>query len=123
MRHKGMTATFVALALALQGTAWAQQPAPPEPQANVETGKAIFTADGCFECHGRAGQGSRTTGPALARTQLPMDAFIEQLRHPSNEMPPYEPGVVSNQDAADIYAFLQSLPPAKNPKDIPLLNQ
>ena len=86
-------------------------------------GKALFMADGCFECHGQVGQGGRLTGPRLARTQLPLDAFAQQLRQPSNEMPPYEPGVLSNQDAADIYAFLQSLPPPKSAKDIPLLNQ
>jgi hypothetical protein len=38
-------------------------------------------------------------------------------------MPPYEPGVLSDQDAANIYAFLQVLPEPQAAKDIPLLNQ
>jgi mono/diheme cytochrome c family protein len=86
-------------------------------------GKAVFMADGCYECHGQVGQGGRLTGPALARTQLPRDAFAQQLRQPANEMPPYEAGVVSDDDIADIYAYLQSLPPPTAAKDIPLLNQ
>jgi cytochrome c553 len=38
-------------------------------------------------------------------------------------MPPYEPGVVSDQDVANIYAYLQAQPAPKAGKDIPLLNQ
>ena len=109
----------VALALVLAGAASAQT----APQGDPVTGKATFMADGCYECHGSVGQGGRLTGPRLARTQLPPDAFAQQLRQPSNEMPPYEPGVVSDQDMANIYAYLQSLPPAQAAKDIPLLNQ
>ncbi len=77
----------LALALAGTGVAAAQTP------GDAAKGKATFMADGCYECHGTVGQGGRATGPRLAHTQLPMDAFVEQLRQPSNEMPPYEPGV------------------------------
>jgi hypothetical protein len=38
------------------------------------------------------------------------------------EMPPYTAKVVSDQDLADIYAFLQSLPRPPDPKSIRLLN-
>jgi hypothetical protein len=30
---------------------------------------------------------------------------------------------VSDQDLTDIYAYLRTVPPAKSPKEIPLLNQ
>jgi mono/diheme cytochrome c family protein len=96
------------------------QQAPPAGDAAM--GKRIYMADGCYECHGTVGQGGRATGPRLARTQLPIDAFLQQLRQPSNEMPPYEAGVVSDAEAANIYAYLQSLPEAKAGKDVPLLN-
>jgi hypothetical protein len=36
-------------------------------------------------------------------------------------MPPYTAKVVSDQQASDLYAYLQSLP--KPPADIPLLKQ
>jgi mono/diheme cytochrome c family protein len=109
----------VALSLVLAGTASAQTAA----QGDPAKGKATFMADGCYECHGGVGQGGRLTGPRLARTQLPLDAFAQQLRQPSNEMPPYAPGVVSDQDVADIYAYLEALPAPRAAKDIPLLNQ
>ena len=121
---------LVALAIACPVAVLAQQqpaqpPAPPSapPPGDAAKGKSIYMADGCFECHGTVGQGARATGPRVARTQLPLEAFLQQLRHPSNEMPPYEPGVVSDQQAGDIYAFLHSLPEPPAAKDIPLLNQ
>jgi mono/diheme cytochrome c family protein len=112
----------LAAALAmLAGAAAAQNQA--TAQGDAGQGKATFMADGCFECHGQVGQGGRLTGPRLAKTQLPLDAFTQQLRQPSNEMPPYAPAVVPDADIANIYAYLQSLPAPQAGKDIPLLNQ
>ncbi|HXQ51791.1 MAG TPA: cytochrome c [Stellaceae bacterium] len=116
-------ACALALAFPLAARAQQQPPAPPVPAGDAAKGKATYVTDGCVECHGGVGQGSRGTGPRLARTQLPLDAFLQQLRQPSFEMPPYEAAVIPDQDAANIYAFLQSLPPPLAGKDIPLLNQ
>jgi mono/diheme cytochrome c family protein len=117
---------FAAALFVLPGMALAQGAPQTAPQSDGAKGdgakgKAIFLADGCYECHGTVGQGGRLTGPRLARTQLPLDSFMQQLRQPSNEMPPYEAGVLSDQDAANIYAYLQSLPAPMAAKDIPLL--
>jgi cytochrome c1 len=38
-------------------------------------------------------------------------------------MPPYTEKVVTDQELADIYAFLKSLPEPSKAKDIPLLNE
>ena len=38
-------------------------------------------------------------------------------------MPAYTDKVVSDQEVADIYAYLKSLPAPRPVKDIPLLNQ
>ena len=38
-------------------------------------------------------------------------------------MPSFSAEVLSDKDAADIHAFLRSLPGPKSPKDFPLLNQ
>jgi mono/diheme cytochrome c family protein len=38
-------------------------------------------------------------------------------------MPPYTEKVLSNDDLADIYAYLQSIPKPADYKSIPLLNQ
>jgi mono/diheme cytochrome c family protein len=88
-------------------------------------GKKLYLADGCFECHGRAGQGGRFNypTPSLAQIELPVDSFIAFLRAAPNDMPAYSANVLSDQDAADIHAYLSSLPSRKPAKDFPLLNQ
>jgi mono/diheme cytochrome c family protein len=94
------------------------------PQGDAVYGKRIFLRDGCFTCHGRSGQGGAYNGPApiLAHTALPFDGFKGQLRNPSNDMPAYNEAVLSDQDVADIYAFVESLPGPKSAKDFPILN-
>jgi mono/diheme cytochrome c family protein len=88
-------------------------------------GKRAYLAVGCFECHGRSGQGGQFNyqTPALAQIQLPVDSFIAFLRAAPNDMPAYSAEVLSDQDAADIHAYLSSLPGRKPVKDFPLLNQ
>jgi mono/diheme cytochrome c family protein len=88
------------------------------PKGNAENGKTLFMKIGCYECHGREGQGA-VTGPRLNQNPITFARFNSYIRKPSGEMPPYTTRVVSDQQAADIYAFLQSLP--KPPSDIPLL--
>jgi mono/diheme cytochrome c family protein len=94
------------------------------PTGNSETGKKIFTKDGCYECHGREGQGAaQGAGPRIGPPQLALDGFMSYVRQPSGQMPPYTAKVLSDQELADIYAYLQSRPKAKASKDIPLLNE
>jgi mono/diheme cytochrome c family protein len=91
---------------------------------NAQNGNRIYTADGCYECHGRVGQGSQQTGaPRIGPPALTIDAFARYIHAPTGNMPPYTSKVVSDQDIADIYSFLKSVPPARPAKDIPLLNQ
>jgi mono/diheme cytochrome c family protein len=93
-------------------------------QGDAAEGKRLYLADGCFLCHGRAGQGGTLNGPApiLAKTQLPFEGFAGQLRQPINDMPAYSEEVVSEQQIADIYAFVQSLPGPRPINDVPILN-
>ena len=94
------------------------------PTGDVANGKKVYLADGCFMCHGRVGQGGAYNGPApvLAKTEMPFEGFKGQLRQPVQDMPAYSEAVMSDQQVADIYAFLQSLPGRTDPKSIPLLN-
>ena len=108
-----------AMLAAMGGAAVAQEKAP---AGDAAQGKATFMADGCWQCHGTVGQGSRASGPRIARTQLPYDAFVHQLRSPSNEMPPYVAAVLPDAEVANIYAYLQSLPAPPAAKDLSLLN-
>ena len=95
------------------------------PSGDAANGKRVFLAVGCMYCHGRAGQGGAMNypTPALAQIQLPVDSFIAFLRAAPNDMPAYSADVLSDKDAADIHAFLTSLPGRKPVKDFPLLNQ
>jgi mono/diheme cytochrome c family protein len=110
----------VAAVAAIGNSAWAQN-APPGDAAN---GQRVYLADGCFTCHGRVGQGGNYYGatPVLAKTQLPFDGFKMQMRNPVRVMPPFPEAVLSDKEAADIYAFLQTLPTGRPAKDIPALN-
>ena len=92
------------------------------PQGDAKAGQQTFLADGCWECHGTVAQGGVITGPRLANTALPFAAVLQQLRTPQNAMPPYEPAILSDTDAANIYAWLKSLPAAPAASSIPLLN-
>ena len=116
-----MKSHFLMLALAMAAlpiTAYAQSAAP---SGDAAHGKRLYAADGCYQCHGRAAQGARPTGPRLARTKLPFAAFAQQLRQPSDLMPPYTRVVMSDKDVADIYAYLKGLPEPPKLADIPIL--
>jgi cytochrome c553 len=92
--------------------------------ASAEKGKTAFVKNGCWQCHDYNGQGSIATsnGKVIARTQLPLDAFVSFVRTTNGSMPPYRAPVLSDDDLGDIYAYLQSLPEPKAVSDIPLLN-
>ena len=94
------------------------------PSGDAVNGKRIYLTVGCFTCHGRSGEGGAFNGPApiLARTALPLDAFKALVRDPSNDMPAFSNAVLSDKDIADVYAFLESLPGPRSPKDISILN-
>ena len=97
--------------------AYTQAPA----AGNVENGKRLYVKDGCYECHGYAGQGG--AGARLAPKVLPTAALIAYVRHPSGAMPPYTVKVAPDKDLADIRAYLASLPEPPPLSSIPLLNQ
>jgi mono/diheme cytochrome c family protein len=93
---------------------------PAAPSGNAQNGKKIFTSYGCYQCHGFAGQGG--AGARLAPKPIAFVNFSKYVRQPTGEMPPYTAKVVSDQELADIYAFLQSIPPPPAAKSLPLLN-
>jgi len=91
--------------------------------ANAARGKILFTEKyGCYQCHGTEGQGSPVTGPRLAPNPLPFETLSTFVRTSAREMPPYREQILPNEDLADIYAYLQSIKPAPDPKSIPILN-
>jgi mono/diheme cytochrome c family protein len=92
--------------------------------ANSQNGQHLYTAFGCYECHGYQGQGStQTGGTRLGPLQIPFSGFVAYVRQPTGQMPPYTSKVVTDAQLADIYVFLQSRPQAAAAKSIPLLNK
>jgi mono/diheme cytochrome c family protein len=89
---------------------------------NVENGKRLFLRDGCWECHGYAGQGGRD-GARLANTALTSAQLTRYVRRPSGAMPAYIDKVITDEELADIWGYVKGLPAPKAVKDIPLLNE
>jgi len=112
--------TIILITILLTGAvAIAQQAAP---AGNADNGKRLFTRDGCWECHGWSGQGGRD-GARLADTALSTAQLTRYVRKPTGAMPAYIDKVLTDQELADIWAYLKSMPTPKAAKDIPLLNE
>lgn len=106
----GICLAIAAVAVALPMAALrAQEQQAQAPAGDADNGHKLFDSIGCYQCHGYVGQGG-SAGPELAKTKLPFDAFLMQVRKPSNQMPPYEAVVLPDKAAADIYAYIQSMP-------------
>jgi ubiquinol-cytochrome c reductase cytochrome c subunit len=106
-------AAFATLALAAQAEA---------PAGDAARGKSLYMKNLCYTCHGSVGQGGdRGSGPRLAPNPFPWEAFAEQTRRPREQMPRYPPQFVSDQDLADIYAYVVSIRPGPKAAEIPLL--
>jgi mono/diheme cytochrome c family protein len=93
------------------------------PKGDPARGKQLWLTDGCSYCHGTVGQGGggRAAGLRIAAQPIPFAAFLNQVRQPANEMPVYVEKVLSDQDVADIFAYIQALPPPPDLKSIPIL--
>ena len=93
------------------------------PAGSAESGQKHYIKYMCYNCHGTAGQGAdRGTGPKIAPSPLPYPGFALQVRSPRLDMPAYRKEFVSDQELADIYAYLLSIKPGPQAKDITLLN-
>ncbi len=121
MNKPALVTLLVIAAAASAGAPQAQE----APRGDAARGRQLYLAGGCFECHGRAGQGGAFNGPApaLAQTPLPYVSFQAQLRNPYGDMPPYAAKVMPDQDVADVFAFVRSLPGARAPQDVGILSR
>jgi mono/diheme cytochrome c family protein len=85
--------------------------------------KRIFMRNGCYQCHGTVGQGG-LAGARLAQTKLTLAGFTSYVRKPRpGNMPPFRNKVMTDQELADVYAYVQSVPPPVPLANIPILNQ
>lgn len=93
------------------------------PKGDATRGKDLFVKYTCYACHGFSAQ----NGPGRNRLNpmtMTEPGFIALVRKPGNsQMPPFSAKVLSDQQAADIWSYLKTLPSAPPAKDIPLLQQ
>jgi len=90
---------------------------------DAEHGKRLFVDNGCYQCHGYGGQGG-AAGARLAQTKMTLPVFMAYVRDPApGGMPPYRAKIMSDQELADVFAYIKTFPEPKPAKDIPLLNQ
>ena len=86
----------------------------------VAAGAALYRRTGCYQCHANEGQGG-AQGPRLGPEPLTLARLTWYVRNPSGSMPPYTDVVLSDQDLADIRAFLAARPRPPPVEHIPLL--
>ena len=90
---------------------------------DAANGKRLFVRDGCYQCHGYAGQGG-LAGARLAQTKLTQAAFTAFVRNPApGGMPPYRAPLISDQELADVYTYIKTFPEPPAAKSIGVLNQ
>ncbi len=98
MRH------FLLALIVLVATASSAQPQPHP----TNDGRALYVANGCYQCHGYVGQGG--AAPRIAPIVYPYEAFDRLVRRPANEMPAYAPRALGDDVLRAIYGYLRSLP-------------
>jgi mono/diheme cytochrome c family protein len=122
MKLPGGMSGVIAPAVFVAGLLLGQVPGQTALAASAEKGKIAFVHHGCWQCHGYQGQGG-VTGLKLAPGPIPFETLSNFVRTTSRAMPPYREEILSNDDLADIYAYLESIPKDPEPASIPLLNE
>ena len=84
-------------------------------QGNAAGGEKLWAgADSrCKDCHGVKGEGAY--GPDLAGRQLTLAQFRRAVRQPWGVMPAFPENQHSDQELADLFAYLQGLPKVNEP--------
>jgi mono/diheme cytochrome c family protein len=90
------------------------------PAGSVAAGAMLYKKIGCYECHANEAQGG-AQGPRLGPNPIPFVRFSGYVRNPAGDMPPYTAKVLSDEDLAAIYAFLEARPRPPAVNSIPLL--
>lgn len=93
--------------------------AAPAVAQDIARGRDLFERNGCYQCHGYAGQGG--AAPRIAPSAYPLEVFTVLVRRPANEMPAYARNVLSDDDLAEIYRYVRSIPEPPALADLPLL--
>ena len=111
---------FALLLIFVASAVQAQEKAP---AGSTERGYQAYMKYQCYTCHGTIGQGAdRGAGPRLTPNPMAWASFVAKVRSPARDMPAYRKQFVSDQEVADMYAYLLTIKPSPAVKDIPLLD-
>src|SRR5437764_3339213 len=107
--------------MALAAQPYAQtQTQPAAPTGNAQAGKDLYLRYSCYACHGYDGHGG--AGARLVPMRMTADRFTAYVRGPRTpQMPTYSTKLLTDAQLADVWAFIKSMPPSPEAKDIPLL--
>ena len=87
---------------------------------DAQKGKELYLKYSCYACHGYDGHGG--AGARLVPFRMNLNGFTIYLHNPPRpQMPPYSASVIPDAQAADLFAYIKSLPESPAAKDIPLL--
>lgn len=75
----------------------------------IQRGGAKYHDYGCVLCHGTVGQSSTFGTPPLD-PQMPIEGLRYKLRNKSGMMPVFSEKILTEQDLADIHAFINRFP-------------
>lgn len=107
VRRLGLVAVGWSAGVALLVGATAARQLPP-------TGEELYIDRlGCWNCHGKTGEGGGAQGPALLGTELPLRQFFKAVRLPGGTMPPVAPVLASDEELAILYRWLQGREPVE----------
>ena len=77
------------------------------PMGNPEDGKRWYSMHNCFACHGPNGNDGK--GPVVNNLEMSYWRFERIIRDAKSPiMPKYPEEKISDQDVADLYAFLKA---------------
>jgi len=87
---------------------------------NAAQGKDLYAKYSCYACHGYDGHGG--AGARLVPLRMNLPGFTAYLRNP-RQMPPYTEKVLTEAQAADLWAFIKAMPESPAADRIPLLSR
>ena len=108
------------LAFLVASAAASDQAQTAAPSGNASQGKELYAKYSCYACHGYDGHGG--PGTRLVPMRMNLAVFSAYLKNP-RQMPPYTAKVLSDAQAADMWAFIKSIPESPAADKIPLLSR
>ena len=109
-----------AASVAAQPPPPATAPSPSMSAGSAGNGKSLYLKYSCYACHGYDGHGG--AGARLVPMRMNLPGFSAYIRNP-RQMPPYTAKVLSDDQAADLWAYIKSMPESPPAGSIPLLSR